>query len=231
MSEPELIITHAEALKRRMSSLPPADPAVIESGRMAAEQANRERHLARIHEHWNAPKRHLLTTPHPQYADWNRAFSGIVGKLGSGFTVALVGTRGNGKTQLGVELMKHAAEKRLQSSRFLTAVEFFMATKATYGRQDLSESDVLGLYCKPALLVIDEIGRRADTPWENNLLFELLNRRYNDLKDTVLIANLTPAAFAASVGPSIVRRMNESGGVVECYWPEIATTLNLDRKR
>jgi len=51
------------------------------------------------------------------------------------------------------------------------------------------------------------------------MLFELLNRRYNDLKDTILIANKSKAEFQDYIGPSLASRMNETGGIVECNWP------------
>jgi hypothetical protein len=47
----------------------------------------------------------------------------------------------------------------------------------------------------------------------------LLDRRYDNLNSTVLIANQDKAAFAASVGDSIVSRIHETGESIECNWP------------
>ena len=133
--------------------------------------------------------------------------------------MALVGTRGNGKTQMAVELMKDATANR-RPARFTTAVGFFMQIKSTY-RKDATrgEADVITEFLLPSLLVVDEFEKRAETAWENNLLFELLNRRYNQMKDTVLIANEEKKAFVEYVGESVSSRMNEVGGIVECTWP------------
>jgi len=67
--------------------------------------------------------------------------------------------------------------------------------------------------------VIDEIGKRGDTDWENNLLFHLLDKRYQDMTDTIVLANLTAEEMAKSLGPSLSDRMSETGGLIECTWP------------
>jgi DNA replication protein DnaC len=67
---------------------------------------------------------------------------------------------------------------------------------------------------KPSLLVIDEAAKRGETEWENRLLFEILNKRYGDFKDTILIANQSREEFSKSMGPAIVRRMDEVGGLM-----------------
>lgn len=168
---------------------------------------------------WNAPPRHVGFHPGNE-GEWGKRLEQAKYKLcGNGVILALVGTRGNGKTQLAVELMKWRTES-LRSALFATAVEFFMDIKATYKADcRTSEADVLRLYGKPSLLVIDEVGKRGQSDWENNLLFQLLNSRYNNMKDSVLIDNNGKEAFIEAIGPSLASRMNEGGGIIECTWP------------
>lgn len=94
-----------------------------------------------------------------------------------------------------------------------------MEIKAAYQSADRSEKDVLAEFTRPLLLVMDEIGQRSDSDWENRLLFEFLNRRYHSLKDTLLISNQTVDGFTKSLGPSLISRMQETGGLIECDWP------------
>jgi DNA replication protein DnaC len=133
--------------------------------------------------------------------------------------IALVGGRGPGKTQMAVELMRDVTAQK-KSAFYTTATEFFVRVKSSY-RDDgqKAEGEILKTLRKYRLLVIDEIGKRAETQWENNLLFELINGRYNDMTDTVVIDNNEPEKFAESVGPSIASRINETGGIVHCVWP------------
>ena len=136
-----------------------------------------------------------------------------------GFLIGLCGERGSGKTQFGVELMMLVtASERV--ALFTTAVGFFIAMKASYGKSSNdSEEERLLEYSKPSLLVIDEFGKRAETDWENNMLFELVNRRYNAMKNTLIIDNRHQADFVATLGPSLADRMREKGGIIECNWP------------
>lgn len=167
---------------------------------------------------WNAPRRHVEFSPSFD-GEWGRVAHGLNSRLRSGMLVGLVGTRGNGKTQMAVELMRATTENE-RTALFTTATSFFMEIKAGYKTDSLdSEKQTIIRYSKPALLVIDEIGKRGGSEWENNLLFEVINRRYNAIKDTLIIDNRTPLEFQVTIGPSISSRMHESGGLIECTWP------------
>lgn len=167
---------------------------------------------------WNAPKRQSECKVSTE-GEWGDKLDILSPKVGSGMIVAFTGNRGNGKTQLAVELMRLATSK-LVSSYFLTATEFFMLVKSTY-RKDSGENEfqVIQKLRRHGLLVIDEIGKRGETEWENNLLFELVNKRYGDVTDTILIDNRPKSDFVATIGPSLASRINETGGIVECNWP------------
>lgn len=192
-----------------------------ESCRREAEEAQRRRRveIGVFREKWNAPKRHALFKP-PLDGAWGAELTKLKSMLepSTGRILALVGGRGNGKTQLAVELMK-ARTAALKSALFSSAVEFFIKIKSTYRKDsETDEMEVLKEFQKPSLLVIDEIGKRGGSEWENTMLFELLNRRYNDMTDTILIDNRTKTEFAETIGPSLASRMNEGGGIIECAW-------------
>jgi DNA replication protein DnaC len=174
---------------------------------------------------WNAPKRQILFTPQrgveSDAPDWWIKFESAKAQIqpGYGVTLAFVGGRGNGKTQMAVELMKLLTEHG-QSALYTTSVQFFMELKATYKSENqTTEAEVLEIYRKPRLLVIDEFGKSSDAPWLNMLMFDLFNSRYQDMKDVILIDNSTPAAFEETVGPSMASRINEGGGIIEFTWP------------
>ena len=163
------------------------------------------------------PKRHFEFAP-SRAGEWGERLTVLEAKLGTGMFVALIGVRGNGKTQMACELMKVHADNG-KTVKFTTATQFFMEIKATWKKDAVdTEKDVVALHIKPSLLVIDEIGRRGESDWENNLLFELLNRRYNDKKDTIIIGNLSPQELQSNIGESLVSRFNETGGAIQCTW-------------
>ena len=164
-----------------------------------------------------APKRQRDNTNLDRTGEWEKTRATVAAKLGSGFIIALVGTRGCGKTQIGVELIRQLSQD-FKRSKFCSAMEFFMRIKAGYRDDGDPEEKVIAEFAKPALLVIDEIGQRSENDWENRLLYELINRRYNAVLDTLVISNQEVGQLEASIGPSLVSRMRETGGVVECNW-------------
>lgn len=184
------------------------------------ERARRHQNLVdNLRQHWGAPERHVKRMSVDMSGDWGAWLTKIQSTLGSGKTWAICGIPGNGKTQMAVEAMKRATQMGL-SARYVAATEFFAAIKATY-RKDWSETEmhVIERYRRPRLLVIDEVGKRGDTDWENNLLFHLLDKRYQDMTDTIVLANLSAEGMANSLGPSLADRMSETGGLIECTWP------------
>lgn len=186
----------------------------------AEELDVRRRAVIELRSQWNAPRRHsLFDLKQGQKGKWAQKLAVLEGMAGKGYLAALVGIRGNGKTQMAVELMKHAT-RNLRTAHFFTAMEFFETVKTTYRQTSLeSEQAVIKRFRKPALLVVDEIGKRSENDWENNLLFGILNGRYNDLTDTVLIDNRTKQEFVSTIGASLASRISETGGIIECDWP------------
>jgi DNA replication protein DnaC len=164
-----------------------------------------------------APRRQGIAKIEPRGA-WGEK-CGLLLKLVEGCaTVGIVGGRGNGKTQMAVEAIRLACSHG-KPCMFTTAMQFFMDLKATYRADALKdERAIVAMYARPHLLVIDEIGKRGGSDWENNLLFEVLNRRYENMKPSILIDNRTREDFLETIGPSLASRMSEGGGVIECTW-------------
>jgi DNA replication protein DnaC len=62
------------------------------------------------------------------------------------------------------------------------------------------------------LLIIDEIGVQFGSPFETNLMFDILNERYEKLRPTLLLSNLTAPEIKAFLGERIYDRLREDGG-------------------
>jgi len=206
-----------DRIRKAIESRTPEQIRQIEQETAERNESIKQGHIHQLRQDAGIPVRHLQCAPGLD-GDWAKKLELLSGKLGTGFTAVLIGVRGTGKTQMAVEIVK-AATGRMMTCRFITAVGFFMEIKKTYRKEaDDSEVDILQRYRRPKLLVIDEIGKRSDSDWENSLLFELLNKRYNDMTDTLLIDNRSKADFSSAIGPSLASRINESGGIIECNW-------------
>lgn len=137
-------------------------------------------------------------------------------KLNSGFVTALLGTRGNGKTQLAVCLIRACCEAG-RSARYVKAMDLFAAMRS--GMKAGVELDAMEQWRKPSLLVIDEAHERGETQYEHRMLANLIDHRYDAMRDTLLVANQTPESFAASISRSIISRTHEGGETLLCDWP------------
>lgn len=177
-------------------------------------KANEYWHLSKVPKlHSNAPLRTEL--------EWAKVMehcrSTVTRKEKRGSIIALIGNRGTGKTQIGVESIRHAC-LALYTCAYRRAFDIFLATRAAMKSQHTNESEVMRELLDVGLLVIDEMQERGETPFEDRLLVYLLDKRYGNMTDTILIANQTPGEFTAALGPSITDRIRESGGIIECAW-------------
>ena len=208
----------AESIGAPLLRIMQSIPAERKAEREDFERRQKATKAKKLFDGARCPKRHTATADIDRAGPWGDKENALAAKMGSGFLVALVGTRGCGKTQIAVELIRRSAASG-KRALYCTAIEFFMEIKASYGHNATgSEKEVIEKYVRPALLVIDEMGKRGDTEWENRLLYELLNRRYNSIADTLIISNQEVTELESALGPSIVSRMRETGGVIECAW-------------
>ena len=108
----------------------------------------------------------------------------------------LTGSNGTGKTHLAMCLAKDGATYR----RFPDILREI--------RTDFdNEAETLDCYGKIELLIIDEIGRQKFSDFETNILFEIIDRRWNNVLPTTIITNLSTQEFAERFGTAILDRL------------------------
>ncbi|WP_256930732.1 ATP-binding protein [Pseudomonas sp. ABC1] len=137
--------------------------------------------------------------------------------LRAGRSMLLLGAMGTGKTHLGCAVLQRVVRDYGQhgvAGRYVSAPGIIRAVKATFGKSERSEDDVYTELCMPGLLVIDEIGVQRDTDFERQVLFEVINARYERGLPTVAISNLNILELRKCVGDRVVDRLCEGGGQV-----------------
>ena len=97
----------------------------------------------------------------------------------------LVGPNGVGKTMIACNIA-HQAVLAGHTVRFINAAQMLNELAAQDG--DMALKRRLALYARPSLLVIDEIGYLSYSNRHADLLFEIINRRY-ELKSTIITTN------------------------------------------
>ena len=126
-----------------------------------------------------------------------------------GRSLIFLGNVGTGKTHLAVSLLKAFLQKG-GSGVFLSVSDLILDIRDSWGKGSVKEK--IELYASADLLVLDEVGVQAGTENERQILFSIINRRYNEVKPTVLISNLNIDAFKDFVGKRIFDRLKENGG-------------------
>lgn len=205
-----------------------------EKCRQLQEQAT-QRTRAELFERSGVPLRHRqkvrsLREREAREGPWLDAYRRLEGRLGNGFLISLLGSRGTGKTQLGVHLI-HSFYGRYTDppgnglsnyfsppAQYVKALDLFRRIRDCFSSNGEKESDVVGKLVRCKLLVIDEAHERGHTDFENRTLTNIIDARYDAMVDTLLISNDTVDDFSKNVGPSIISRLNETGEVIECNW-------------
>lgn len=116
--------------------------------------------------------------------------------LDAGRCLGLIGDAGNGKTHLGVAILREVITAGYKG-RYVRAYDLFKAIKESWNSigAKRGESEAAADFTKPDLLVLDEVGVQFNTDTERTLLFQVIDTRYNDSLPTVVISNLPkPAA-------------------------------------
>jgi DNA replication protein DnaC len=136
----------------------------------------------------------------------------IVEFLKQGRSAVIYGSNGVGKTHLAfascLNQVKHG-----KSAKYVLAFDFFNEIRKSFG--DYTTNSIINEYEHYDYLVIDEIDKTQGTPMEFTYLYSLINKRYNEMKSTVLITNAKPADFAAIIGQSALDRVASEGKVID----------------
>jgi len=117
----------------------------------------------------------------------------------------IIGANGTGKTHLVMCLVKEGAT-------YCMAPELFRTV-----RENMSiEQKIINKYGKCKLLILDEAGRQKGTDFERNLLFEIIDKRWNNMLPTTIIGNIGKREFAGLYGAATLDRLRPE--TVELNW-------------
>ncbi|MEK9498226.1 ATP-binding protein [Photorhabdus sp. P32] len=125
----------------------------------------------------------------------------------------MCGRLGTGKTHLAVATCREIVTQNGISAFITTASRIIRAFRRSWSNDaDTNEFETLRFYSELDLLIIDEIGVQYGTESERNILFEVINNRYEDLLPTILISNLPMNDLPVFLGDRVLQ-----GGVVLAF--------------
>ena len=162
------------------------------------------------------PQRHALTV--------SRDFAeGFLGYARRGAGLILAGMPGTGKSHLAAAVLQTVLTRDV---RYLTCMDLIRVVRDTWRRDsERSETQVLAYLEKLDLLVIDEVGAQYGTEGEQTILFDVLDRRYREVKPTILITNQDREGFGKFIGERTFDRLKETCRWVPFDWPSHRPTV------
>lgn len=161
--------------------------------------------------------------------DWWQHHAKCLDMVNSGGITLLYGGHGTGKTRMAYEVAKvcnppaksfviHGVTKD-RPAIYTTAVNMFMDIRETYsGKSETTEKRIIEDLSDAALLVIDEVQERGETPFEDRKLTQIIDARYMDGRPTVLISNFSRVDFAKTLSPAVLDRIRENGCGLHFDW-------------
>jgi len=127
----------------------------------------------------------------------------------------LCGKSGTGKTHLAMCLAKDGAT-------YQRLPDIFREVRMNFS----TEQSVIDHYGTVKFLIIDEVGRQKFSPFETNLFFEIIDKRWNYELPTTLITNLTEKEFITEYGKGVLDRLRPL--TIEFSWESRRESLNLE---
>jgi DNA replication protein DnaC len=151
---------------------------------------------------------------HPENRDtespWWKMFLSEVRRLDTGMLDVLAGPRGRGKTALACMLLGHRCWMGEQF-KYTTGMDLLQHIKDGF---DKPSTNVKAVYAKTPTLVIDEFHRCDPSDWAHRTIESIIDDRYRNKRDTILITNDKPEQFVRQAGESIASRVKECGEVL-----------------
>lgn len=143
-------------------------------------------------------------------------------QLRTGGSLILSGLPGTGKSHLAGAVLQAILPNHV--GVYVTLMDLIRMLRDTWRRDsELTETQMLARLQAIPLLVIDEIGVQYGTDGERAILFDVLDRRYRELKPSILMTNLGKDEFRTAIGDRVFDRLTEVARWVSFDWPSYRT--------
>ncbi len=134
-----------------------------------------------------------------QLRDWDKSTN-----------IIMLGNVGTGKTYLSIAILDTIL--RLGYSGYYT--KFFNLPNI-----QINDYALYKHLQRSYLLIIDEYGR-SSSDYKSSLLFELLDKRYDDMLPTIIISNLDVTKFKKNLDPAMYSRIKENCMYLNFTWED-----------
>lgn len=124
--------------------------------------------------------------------------------------IILTGSVGTGKTHLSCALI----DRLLRLNKSCYYVKFYELAKI-----QIQDKKLFDLIIKKKFLIIDEYGV-SESDYKSNLLFEVIDQRYDAVCFTMLISNLNREKIKEKMQSALYSRLKEDSISMGCNWDD-----------
>ena len=89
-------------------------------------------------------------------------------------------------------ILNELAEKHALNVKFINVLDLLDMTKRSYKG---NQPEISAIY-DAAVLVLDDIGAQISREWTDTVLYQLINRRYNERRITIYTSNIVVTHFS-----------------------------------
>lgn len=133
--------------------------------------------------------------------------------LATGRSALFIGKPGTGKTHLACGIGLQVMREQNRTVLFTTVMRALRRVKDTWAKGSAeSESQAIAALVFPDLLILDEVGVQFGSEFEKNIIFDILNERYEKRRPTILMSNLPESEVIGYLGERVIDRVREDGG-------------------
>ena len=153
-----------------------------------------------------------------------KSYKTVYKDLNEGRGLYIYGPRGVGKTYFASALAKvpiwtpprtRVGVDRRIFPLFVSVPEFLMEIKNTFRKgSQRKEEDVLSMYSDAYILILDDLGVEKPSDWVAETLYVLINRRYEDMRRTIITSNIALPELSMRLDDRIASRIAEMCKVV-----------------
>lgn len=120
----------------------------------------------------------------------------------------LKGSYGTGKTHLAVAILRETAEAGIPGM-FVVVPDLLGKMKASFNLKDGKADELVDAAKNAPLLVLDDLGAESPSPWVVELIYVLINHRYEHMLPTVITTNCNGRELEEMFGRRVVSRLAE----------------------
>lgn len=138
--------------------------------------------------------------------------------LSSGTTAIFSGLPGTGKSHLATSICQEVISGG-HTAMYANALDLIRMVRATWRRDSVTtEAQVMDTLASVDLLVIDEVGAQYGTEGEQVIMFDVINRRYQEQVPMILLTNHGKDGFKQYLGDRAFDRLREAGKWLAFDW-------------